>query len=181
MALVALAEIGDRTQLLALVLASTYRKPLMVLGGVAAGALANHLLAAVFGYYLASILQARWFQVLIALALLGMAAWTFFQRDTEPEQSTITGSGAFVTSAGAIFLMEMGDKTQIATAALAAKYHDVALVAVGSSLGMLIAAAPAIFLGKVITRIAPLRALRAAGALLSLALGIASLAHALTA
>jgi putative Ca2+/H+ antiporter (TMEM165/GDT1 family) len=122
-------------------------------------------------------LQTTWFQACVSLLLVGMALWTLFQRDGSDAAKPVNGPGAFLTSAGVIFLMEMGDKTQIATAALAAKYHDVAQVALGSTLGMVIAAAPAVLLGEAIIKVAPLRALRIGGAVLYLALGIAGLAH----
>jgi putative Ca2+/H+ antiporter (TMEM165/GDT1 family) len=178
-ALVALAEMGDRTQLMGVVLATSFRKPLVVLSGIAVGALANHVLAALVGFYVASLLQAPWFQAFVALSLIGMALWTLFQRDGRQEAKPVNGSGAFLTSAGVIFLMEMGDKTQIATAALAARYHDVSLIALGSTLGMLLAAAPAVLLGEAIVKLAPLRVLRIGGAMLYLALGLAGLLHVL--
>jgi putative Ca2+/H+ antiporter (TMEM165/GDT1 family) len=176
-ALVALAEMGDRTQLLGVALATSFRRPATVLAGIAAGALANHVLAALVGYYVGGLLHAAWFQTFVSLSLIGMAVWTLLQRDPQPGAAPMTGSSAFLTSAGAIFLMEMGDKTQLATAALAAKYHDIVQVSVGSTLGMLVAGAPAVLLGEAITRHAPLRTLRIGGAVLYLALGITGLVH----
>lgn len=178
-ALVALAEMGDRTQLLSIVLVASFRKPWQVLAGVSAGALANHLLAALVGYYAASLLDGTGFQVAIALLLIAMAVWTLFQRDPVGGEKAHAGASAFLTAAGAIFLMEMGDKTQIATAALAARYHDIGQVALGSTLGMAAAAAPAVLFGDTIIRVAPLRTLRIGGAALYLALGVGSLVHAL--
>ena len=172
--LVALAEIGDRTQLLAVVLASRYRKPIPVLAGIFAATVANHGLAALAGFYLSSLLEAPWFKYAVALSFIAMALWALApdKEDTEAEKPSRLHLGVFLTTAVTFFLVEMGDKTQIATAARAARFHNVLLVAAGTTTGMMLANTPAVFLGHAATRVIPIRALRIAAALLYLGLGI---------
>jgi len=172
-ALVALAEMGDRTQLLAIMLASRYRKPVPILAGILVATLANHGLAALAGFYLSSLLQAAWFKYVISLSFIAMAAWALIpdkaDEDDKPSKLTL---GVFLTTAVTFFLVEIGDKTQIATAALAARYHDILIVAAGTTTGMMIANIPAVFLGHAVTRVLPINALRIAAALVYLALGL---------
>ncbi|HEX4183056.1 MAG TPA: TMEM165/GDT1 family protein [Caulobacteraceae bacterium] len=178
--LVALAEMGDRTQLLAIMLASRYRKPVPILLGVFVATLANHALAALAGFYLSSLLQAQWFKVLIALSFVAMGAWALIpDKADDDEKPNRLRMGVFLTTAVSFFLVEIGDKTQIATAALAARFHDVVIVAAGTTTGMLLANIPAVFLGQAVTRVLPINALRIAAALLYLALGLWALAAAL--
>jgi putative Ca2+/H+ antiporter (TMEM165/GDT1 family) len=171
--LVALAEMGDRTQLLAIMLASRYRKPVPILAGIFAATIANHALAALAGFYLSSLLSATWFKYLIALSFVAMALWALVpDKEDDEERPTRLHLGVFLTTAVTFFLVEMGDKTQIATAALAARYHNVLLVAAGTTTGMMLANTPAVFLGHAVTRVLPIKALRIAAALLYLVLGI---------
>ena len=171
--LVALAEMGDRTQLLAIMLASRYRKPVPILLGVLVATLANHGLAALAGFYLSSLLQATWFKYAIAASFVAMALWALI-----PDKADDEGSperlhfGVFLTTAVSFFLVEMGDKTQIATAALAARFHDILIVAAGTTTGMMAANIPAVLLGQAVTRVLPIAALRVSAALLYLGLGI---------
>ncbi len=181
MLLVALAEMGDRTQLLAIMLASRYRRPVPILLGIAAATVANHLLAALVGFYLSSLLSATWFRYFVSGSFIAMAIWALVP-DKGPEEGEPrrTRLGVFLTTAVAFFLVEMGDKTQIATAALAARYQDVLVVAAGTTTGMMLASIPAVFLGHAVTRVLPVNALRIAAALVYLGLGlwgIASAAH----
>jgi Ca2+/H+ antiporter, TMEM165/GDT1 family len=177
--LVALAEMGDRTQLLAIMLASRYRKPVPILLGIFVATLANHGLAALAGFYLSSLLNAAWFKYVIALSFIAMGAWALVpdKADDDDKPGKLT-MGVFLTTAVSFFLVEMGDKTQIATAALAARYHDILIVAAGTTTGMMIANIPAVFLGHAVTRVLPINALRIAAALLYLALGLWGLATA---
>jgi putative Ca2+/H+ antiporter (TMEM165/GDT1 family) len=171
--LVALAEMGDRTQLLAIMLASRYRKPVPILLGILVATVANHALAALAGFYLSSLLNAAWFKYAVALSFIAMALWALVpDKEDDDDKPSRLRFGVFVTTAVSFFLVEMGDKTQIATAALAARYHNVVLVAAGTATGMMIANTPAVFLGHAATRWLPLRALRIAAAVLYLILGI---------
>jgi putative Ca2+/H+ antiporter (TMEM165/GDT1 family) len=176
--LVALAEMGDRTQLLAIMLASRYRKPVPILLGILAATLANHALAAVAGFYLSSLLSAPWFRYAIALGFIAMALWALVPDKASEDAPRPPRFGVFLTTAVAFFLVEMGDKTQIATAALAARFHDIPLVAAGTTTGMMLANIPAVFLGHAVTRVLPIGALRIGAALVYLALGLWGLAAA---
>jgi putative Ca2+/H+ antiporter (TMEM165/GDT1 family) len=171
---VALAEMGDRTQLLAIMLASHYRKPLPILAGILVATVANHGLAALVGFYLSGLLNAVWFRYLISASFIAMAAWALIpdKADDDAEKPSRLHLGVFLTTAVAFFLVEMGDKTQIATAALAARFHDVLIVAAGTTTGMMLANIPAVFLGNAVTRVLPLGALRIAAAVVYLGLGI---------
>ena len=171
--LVALAEMGDRTQLLAIMLASRYRKPVPILLGILVATLANHALAALAGFYLSSLLSATWFKYAVSLSFVAMAVWALIpdKADEDGKPSRLR-MGVFLTTAVTFFLVEIGDKTQISTAALAAHYHDIAIVAAGTTTGMMIANIPAVFLGQAVTRVLPIQALRIGAALLYLALGL---------
>jgi putative Ca2+/H+ antiporter (TMEM165/GDT1 family) len=175
--LVALAEMGDRTQLLAIMLASRYRKPGPILAGILVATLANHMLAALAGFYVSSLLQAVWFQYLISASFIAMAAWALIpDKASEDGASDRRGWGVFLTTVVSFFIVEMGDKTQIATAALAAKFDNVLVVAAGTTTGMMLANIPAVLLGHRVTKVLPINALRIGAALLYLGLGLWGLA-----
>jgi putative Ca2+/H+ antiporter (TMEM165/GDT1 family) len=179
--LVALAEMGDRTQLLAIMLASRYRRPVPILAGILVATIANHTLAALAGYYVSSLLNAAWFKYVIAASFVAMALWALIPDKEDEDEEARAGRrrlGVFLTTAVSFFLVEMGDKTQIATAALAARYHDVLIVAAGTTTGMMLANIPAVLLGHSVTKVLPIRTLRIAAALLYLALGLWGLAAA---
>lgn len=177
--LVALAEMGDRTQLLAIMLASRYRKPVPILLGIFVATLANHSLAALFGFYVASLLAAQWFKLAIAFSFVAMAAWALIPDKADEEKEDTLKLGVFLTTAIAFFLVEIGDKTQIATAALAARFHDVLIVAAGTTTGMMIANIPAVFLGQAVTKVLPIKSLRFGAAAVYLVLGLWGIAAAL--
>ncbi len=172
-AVVALAEIGDKTQLLAIVLATRFKRPVPIILGILAATLANHFLAALVGAQAASLLQGQWFRYLIATSFILMAAWTLIP-DTfdEDEEAKPSKYGAFVSTLIAFFFVEMGDKTQIATIALGAQFHSVLAVMGGSTLGMMIANVPAVFLGNELIKRVPLGVVRTVAALLFLAIGV---------
>ena len=176
---VAIAEIGDRTQLLALLLAVRFRKPVSILAGILVATLANHGLAAAAGYHIADLLKGVWVQVAVGASFIAMAAWTLIP-DTLDEQDPEPRSGAsvFLTTLVSFFLVEIGDKTQIATVALAARFHSILLVTLGTTLGMMAANAPAVLFGEAATRIVPLKIVRWAAALFAL-LGAWTLLNAL--
>ena len=164
--LVALAEMGDRTQLLTVMLASRYRKPLPILAGVAVATIANHGLAAWLGSLVGDFTQAKWARILLALSFLAMAAWALIpdKESDDDDAPKRPRYGVFATTAILFFVVEMGDKTQIATAALAARFHSVLWVAAGTTTGMMLANIPAVFLGHAVTRVLPIRTLRYAAA-----------------
>jgi len=180
---VALAEIGDKTMLLAILLVSRLRKPWAILAGILCATIANHLFSAFVGSEVSGLLDARWFRIVIALGFIAMAAWTLVPDTIDVDETATVRShgGAFLTTLIAFFLVEIGDKTQIATIALAAHYHSVIDVAAGTTLGMMIADAPAVFMGHMLVRRISLRAARMAAALLFLVLGVWQLGAALSA
>jgi putative Ca2+/H+ antiporter (TMEM165/GDT1 family) len=175
--LVALAEMGDRTQLLTIMLASRYRAPRAIIAGVLVATLFNHALAALAGFYVSSFLNALWFRYLIGLSFLAMAAWALIPDKESDAAEKPTHWGVFLTTLVSFFLVEMGDKTQIATAALAARFHDVWLVAAGTTTGMMIANVPAAYFGHAVTRVLPLALLRYVSAAIYAVLGLLSLAE----
>jgi putative Ca2+/H+ antiporter (TMEM165/GDT1 family) len=172
--LVALAEMGDRTQLLAIMLASRFRKPVPILLGILVATLANHTLAALAGFYVSSLLSAQWFRYAISISFIAMALWALVpDKEEEDDKPNRLGKmGVFLATAVSFFLVEIGDKTQVATAALAAKYHGVLLVAAGTTTGMMLANIPAVFLGHNVTRVLPIKFLRIAAAALYAVLGV---------
>ena len=175
---VALAEIGDKTMLLAIVLAARLRAPWAILGGILVATLANHALAAVVGSQVAGLLQADWFRIAVALGFIAMAAWTLVPDKLDDDENTVrSAGGAFLTTLVSFFLVEMGDKTQIATIALAAHYQSVLVVAAGTTLGMMLANGPAVFLGEAIERRVSMKLTRTLAALLFLVLGLWQLAE----
>src|ERR1700729_2351756 len=140
--LVALAEVGDRTQILGVMLVARFRRPWAILGGVLVASLANHLLAATLGAVAGEWLRGPWMRWLLGASFLGFAVWSLLpeKAGAEGEDAAKLRSkrSAFLTTALAFFLMEMGDRTQIATAALGARFTAVIPVALGSTLGMMI-------------------------------------------
>jgi putative Ca2+/H+ antiporter (TMEM165/GDT1 family) len=177
---VALAEIGDKTQLLAIVLACRFKKPLPIIAGILVATLANHALAALAGYWLSSLLQGVWFKALVALGFLAMAAWALVpDKEDEDAGERTSRLGVFATTAISFFLVEMGDKTQVATAALAARFHTVLLVAAGTTIGMMAANIPAVLLGEKATQVIPLRYVRWITAAIFAVLGVLAMIQAI--
>lgn len=170
-AVVALAEIGDKTQLLAIVLATRFRKPVPIILGILGATLANHFLAALLGAEVANFLDGLWFRYLVAVSFIGMGLWTLIPDKLDEDESKPPRYGAFVTTLIAFFLVEMGDKTQLATIALGARFHDALWVAAGTTVGMMAANVPAVFLGNELIKRVPLRLVRMAAALLFIVIG----------
>ena len=172
--LVAFAEIGDKTMLLAIILAARFRAPWPIIAGIFAATIVNHALAAWAGMAISGLLDGFWFRLAVALGFIAMAAWILVpdKIDEEAEADKPARYGVFATTLITFFIAEMGDKTQIATVALGARYHAVELVAIGTTLGMMIANVPAVFLGDRITRIIPLKIMRLAAAAIFVLLGI---------
>jgi putative Ca2+/H+ antiporter (TMEM165/GDT1 family) len=175
-AVVAIAEIGDKTQLLALMLAARYGRPLPITAGILLATLANHALAALVGLSVASLLDPALLRWLLGLSFLAMAGWALVPDRPEDADGRLRRLGAFAATLISFFLVEMGDKTQIATVALAARYHTAAWVTAGTTLGMLIANLPVVLMGGLAAKRLPVRALRLVAALLFAGLGVATLA-----
>lgn len=169
--LVAVAEIGDKTQLLAMVLAARFRRPIPIILGILVATILNHGAAATLGFVVAKWLSGPAFQILVAVGFIAMAAWALVPDKDDEGAGARSAGGVFLTTAVAFFLVEIGDKTQIATTLLAARFQDIAIVAAGTTLGMMIANVPAVFLGEAATRIVPLRYVRLAAAAVFAALG----------
>jgi Ca2+/H+ antiporter, TMEM165/GDT1 family len=171
--LVAIAEIGDKTQLLAMLLAARFRKPIPIIAGIFVATIANHALAALVGVVAGDLIQGAWMRWVLGGAFLAFAAWalvpdTFEDKDAPKERAD---GSIFLTTVVAFFLVEMGDKTQVATVALAARYHQVVLVAAGTTLGMMIANVPAVFLSQAAAEKLPLKYIRWAAAASFAAIG----------
>jgi putative Ca2+/H+ antiporter (TMEM165/GDT1 family) len=169
---VALAEIGDKTQLLAILLATRFRKPWPIVAGILAATIANHAIAAFVGYQISSFLEGLWFRYLIAASFIAMAIWTLIPDRIDDLDDKPARFGAFATTLFSFFLVEMGDKTQIATVALAARFHEVIPVTIGTTLGMMLANVPAVFLGHELIKRVPIKTVRILAALLFLAIGL---------
>jgi len=176
-AVVALAEIGDKTQLLAIVLATRFKRPLPIIMGILVATLANHFCAALVGERVSALLDGQWFRYLIAASFIAMAIWTLIPDKFEDEEQKPARFGAFLTTLIAFFFVEMGDKTQIATVALGAQFQSVLLVTTGTTLGMMIANVPAVFLGNELIKRVPMATVRAIAAALFLAIGLWLLAQ----
>lgn len=170
--LVALAEIGDKTQLLALLLATRWRAPWPIAWGILVATLLNHALASAVGSWLVDLLGANVLRIAVGISFIAMAAWALIPDDAPEESTQPPRYGVFLATAIAFFLVEMGDKTQLATVALAARFDAFALVVMGTTLGMLIANVPVVFAGDALVRRVPLRAVRLFAALTFLALGV---------
>lgn len=176
---VAVAEIGDKTQLLAILLAARFRKPAPIILGILAATLANHAAAATLGYFIARFLTGTGFQIAVGVAFVVMAAWALIPDKEDEAANQRSSGGVFLTTLISFFLVEMGDKTQIATSLLAARFHNIALVAAGTTLGMMLANVPAVLLGEAATGVVPVRYVRFAAALLFAAIGAVVLLAAL--
>jgi putative Ca2+/H+ antiporter (TMEM165/GDT1 family) len=157
---VAVAEIGDKTQLLAIVLAAKFRKPAPIILGILAATLLNHAIAATLGYLVAQWLSGRIFQIIVGVAFVAMAAWALVPDKEDEGALSRSRGGVFLTTLVAFFFVEIGDKTQIATSLLAARFHQIALVTAGTTLGMMLANVPAVLLGEAATRVVPLQIVR---------------------
>jgi putative Ca2+/H+ antiporter (TMEM165/GDT1 family) len=169
---VALAEIGDKTQLLALVLAARYRRPLPIILGIAVATLANHALAGAVGAWLAALIGPLALRWVLGLSFLAMAVWTLVPDRYEEQTARPPRFGVFGATVLAFFLLEMGDKTQLATVALAARYASLLAVVIGTTAGMLLANVPAVLLGEVAARKLPMRVVHGVAAAIFAVLGV---------
>jgi len=174
---VALAEIGDKTQLLALVLAARFRKPAPIILGILVATLVNHAMAGAAGAWISAALGPAAMRWILGLSFIAMAIWTLkpdeLDEDAADERRAAASRfGVFGTTLVAFFLLEMGDKTQIATVALAAKYPSLVSVVLGTTLGMMLANVPAVLLGEVAAKKLPMHVVHRIAAALFLVLGV---------
>lgn len=170
---VALAEIGDKTQLLALVLAARFRKPVPIILGTLAATLLNHALAGAAGRFVANLIGPAAMRWILGISFIAMAVWTLIpDRLDDKEQSQPSRFGPFLTTLVAFFVLEMGDKTQIATVALAAQYASLVGVVAGTTLGMMIANVPVVLLGNGMAKRLPLRVVHGIAAAIFLVMGL---------
>ncbi|WP_242342825.1 TMEM165/GDT1 family protein [Anaeromyxobacter terrae] len=161
--LVAISEMGDKTQLLAFSLATKYRRPWIVMSGILAATILNHTLAAAVGTWVSAHVPARVMGAILAATFIGFGFWTL-KPDTLEEKEKPDRFGPFLTTTILFFLAEMADKTQLATVALAARYQSIALVTVGTTLGMLASDGLAVFLGEKVAARVPMKWIRIAAA-----------------
>jgi len=172
---VAFAEIGDKTQLLAFLLAAKFRRPAPIVLGILVATLANHALAAAVGAWIASALGPDTMRWILGVSFLVMAAWTLVPDKLDDDDAKIGRYGVFLATLVAFFIAEMGDKTQIATVALAARFESVLMVVTGTTLGMMIANVPAVYFGERIAGRIPVRLVHALAAFIFAVLGVATL------
>jgi putative Ca2+/H+ antiporter (TMEM165/GDT1 family) len=176
---VALAEIGDKTQLLAFILAARFKKPLPIIAGILCATLINHGLAGALGSWITASISPQVLRWVLGASFLAMAAWTLIPDKIEDEETQVANKlGVFGATFVTFFLAEMGDKTQIATVALAAHYASAWMVVAGTTLGMLIADVPAVFVGDKLAAKIPMKLVHGIAAAIFAALGVATMAGA---
>ncbi|ATD59287.1 MAG: TMEM165/GDT1 family protein [Janthinobacterium svalbardensis] len=173
--IVGLAEIGDKTQLLAFLLAAKFRKPLPIVLAILVATIANHAFAAAVGAWITSMLGPDVLRWVLGVSFLAMAAWTLIPDKLDEDETKLAKYGVFLTTLIAFFMAEMGDKTQVATVALAARYHDIVSVVLGTTFGMMLANVPAVYLGDKIANRVSLRLVHGIAALVFAVLGVATL------
>jgi Ca2+/H+ antiporter, TMEM165/GDT1 family len=173
---VALGEMGDKTQLLALLLAARFKRPWPIVAGIAVATLVNHALAGVLGHWLARLLGPDVLRWVVGLGFLAMAAWMLVpDRVDAGEADRTRGLNVFATTTVAFFLAEMGDKTQLATVALAARYPELVAVVIGTTLGLMLANVPVVFAGDRLLRRLSMRWVHGLAALLFAVMGVLAL------
>jgi putative Ca2+/H+ antiporter (TMEM165/GDT1 family) len=173
---VAIGEIGDKTQLLALLLAVRFRRPWPIVAGIFVATICNHALAAFVGQWAAAHMSHDMLRWLLGLSFLAIALWALKPDDMDEENIERPGYGVFVLTCITFFFAEIGDKTQLATIALAARFQNLVPVLAGTTLGMMLADTPAVFLGKIASPTFPLKSIRMVAAAIFAVLGLAVLA-----
>ena len=171
---VALAEMGDKTQLLSLILAARYRKPLPIVFGILVATLLNHAIAGALGAWLSSLMRPEVLNWVMAAAFIAMGLWILVPDKLDEDDVAVPKQqmGVFFATVVAFFLAEMGDKTQFATIALAAQYSDVFSVVLGTTLGMMMANAPAVYLGNRFAQRLPTKIIHIIAAIIFIAIGV---------
>ena len=173
---VALAEIGDKTQLLAFILAARFKNPLPIIAGILLATIVNHGMAGALGAWITASISPEVLRWVLGASFIGMAIWTLIPDKIEEEETQIASKlGVFGATLVTFFLAEMGDKTQIATIAMAAHYASPLLVVIGTTLGMLIADVPAVFAGDKLAARIPMKLVHSIAAAIFAILGIATL------
>jgi len=173
---VALAEIGDKTQLLAFLLAARFKRPIPIIFGILIATLVNHALAGAVGAWLTRLVQPETLRWVLGVSFIGMAVWTMIPDKIEEDEANVSSKlGVFGATLVTFFLAEMGDKTQIATVAMAAKYADMVWVVIGTTLGMMLANVPAVFAGDKLADRIPMKLVHGIAAALFAILGVATL------
>lgn len=175
-AVVAVAEIGDKTQLLALVLACRFRRPLTITVGILAATLANHATAAFAGNWIMQMVDPSIMRWLLGASFLAVAVWALVPDKLDGTPKFSKAAGPFLTTLVAFFLVEIGDKTQIATVGLAIRFDSLVAVVLGTTLGMMIANAPVVYFGEALSRRLPLRVIRLCAATAFAVLGVSVMA-----
>lgn len=173
--IVALAEIGDKTQLLAFILAAKFRKPVPIIIGILVATIANHAFAGALGSWITSMVAPETMRWVLGLSFIAMAIWTLIPDKFEEDDAKLARYGVFGTTLIAFFLAEMGDKTQVATVALAAQYQSLIAVVAGTTFGMMIANVPAVIMGDRIANKMPVRLVHAIAAVIFAVLGVMTL------
>lgn len=173
--IVALAEIGDKTQLLAFILAAKFRKPVPIIAGILVATIANHAFAGALGSWITSMLDPETMRWILGISFIGMAIWTLIPDKFDEDDASLARYGVFGTTLMAFFLAEMGDKTQVATVALAAQYQSLVAVVAGTTFGMMIANVPAVIMGDRIAAKMPVRLVHAVAAAIFAVLGVMTL------
>ncbi len=173
--IVALAEIGDKTQLLAFILAAKFKKPLPIILGILVSTLINHGFAGAVGEWLSLMIEPKTMGIVLGISFIAMAVWTLIPDKFDEKDAKLAHFGVFTTTIIAFFLAEMGDKTQIATIALAAKYHALLPVVAGTTCGMMLANVPAVLLGHKIAHKMPIKLVHGIAAVLFAILGCMTL------
>ncbi len=176
MGVVALAEIGDKTQLLAFVLAARFKKPLPIIAAILCATLVNHGLAGALGAWITSMLTPEVLRWVVGVSFLGMAVWTMIPDKIEDEETHVANHlGVFGATLVTFFLAETGDKTQIATVAMAAHFPNPLMVVIGTTLGMLIADVPAVFVGDRFSKKIPMKLVHSIAAVIFAIMGVLTL------
>ena len=173
--IVALAEMGDKTQLLSLVLAARFRKPWPIAIGIFVATIANHTIAGAAGAWLTTFLGPQLLRWILAASFIAMALWMLVPDKLDEGETRAPRFGVFGTTVIAFFLAEMGDKTQVATVMLAARFPNWIAVVAGTTVGMMLANVPAVWFGDRVTRIVPIKVVHAVSALIFVGLGVAAL------
>jgi putative Ca2+/H+ antiporter (TMEM165/GDT1 family) len=173
---VGLAEIGDKTQILSLMLAARFQHPLPIIFGILFATIANHAAAGLAGSYFGALLNGPWLRWILGVSFLSVAVWALYPDRYEGNDKAIARSGAFISTLVAFFLAEIGDKTQIATIGLAARFEKFYPVVFGTTLGMILANIPAVLLGHRLANKLPVKAIRIVAALVFATLGVFTLA-----
>lgn len=173
---VTLAEMGDKTQLLAFILAARFKKPLPIVAGILCATLVNHGLAGALGAWITSVVSPEAMRWLLGLSFIGMAVWTLIPDKIEEEETQVAQQlGVFGATLVTFFLAEMGDKTQLATVALAAHYGAPLLVVIGTTLGMLLADVPAVYVGNKFAARIPMKLVHSIAAAIFAVMGLLTL------